>query len=1452
MNPFSHKLLVLLLLMSFLGKGYSQDSILFSNGSTVTIDGYLSPVGIIFDDGGDLGCYSNSFNGVVRILANPGDTIQITGSYRMEYSYELLFFYQADGTLLPDLLETCTGTGSVSVMSTTGYMTIYFSSDVSTVDSGFALHYSVRPTHCSNFINNLAATEVTSSSLHLSWSAINPTGTFLIHYGSVDTVLNQTYCDITGLVPGQDYRFSVVALSDAALLDCKDSIDVHTPCFKAVINGLQPLCGNNSITLTADSADAYLWSTGATTRSIVVTETGEYSLTVYTLGGCEDSTHVTVTPIRLDLEYNIPELICPGQSTNIRVGFGLDASVRVIRNESTLSEVSRIFLPDGVYCDPNGCSYRSELQFSGFDPSARINDVNDIRYVMLNIEHSYVGDIYINITCPNSQKADILKYSGVGSSSCTGSILPANRGWQAGYNVSTSTFWGLAYDVEDNMYVCDSTAPNNCPGTGWRYCWSNCTDAGYSYAPADGLIYRAPNLVTSSVGYTLDSSNVAAGTNFYHPDESLASLIGCPMNGVWYIEVIDGWSGDNGYIFGWELALNPNRLVRNDYVPTVAYVDMIGPWATRTSDTTFIITAPDTLTIDSTVHYLLYITDSMGCVFDTTFTVVFAAQSTRTFYDTILENNLPRLYQSHSFDTDTSHFTIIFSGPNGCDSIIDYNLHVIRNTRSTLDSTVCINELPLLWFHRTFTASDVQNDTILNHLGADSILTLVLHTNPISADTISATICSNQSYIFDDSYYTSPGTYTNSYRNTLDCDSLRTLCLTVNNTSYSDTFAVACDSFDWHSQHFIFSDTVTISPVALNAVGCDSSVTLYLTLGHSTHTNVYDTVFENDLPHNYHDISLNDDTENLLVTLSGSDNCDSIIHYNLHVIRNTYAQFDTTFCVNFLPIQWFHRLFTSPGTQYDTISNHLGADSLLTLTLHISPVYDDTVSRVICSNQTTQFEGATYFFSGDYTHNFYTDFGCDSLRTLHLLVNAVTSGDTHAVVCDSFFWYNQTFTVDTTLLVPGYTLNANGCDSSVTLHLSLLHSTSSIVFDTVSQSQLPYTYHGVTFYADSSQAIIHIPNSVGCDSLITYNLTVDWNSHQYFDTAICSDQLPITWHGHLFTGPGTRTDTYISSHGADSVVTLTLLVAPAYNYHIDDTVCQGSVYLFGDRQLTLSGEYSDTLLTTLGCDSIVQLSLAVIELVPLDLQDEYTCLPPEHYLITASVADGWHYQWSSRPDDPSLSRQEESNPISVNPAQTTTYTLQFSYGVSGWCPLLDSIQVIPIVPLHVNWEVKPEALSEDNLTLSAVNLSSGYSSQSWLLNGSLTDNSSPQFIYELSPTTDSVILTLIINNELCSDTASKTIYKLHSFIVFPNVFTPSKDENNIFKSYGVDFASYEIWIYDRFGTLVYHSTDPNVGWDGTHNGTPCKQGAYVYNCRYSVLLSPNAYQRTTGTVTLIR
>ena len=73
-----------------------------------------------------------------------------------------------------------------------------------------------------------------------------------------------------------------------------------------------------------------------------------------------------------------------------------------------------------------------------------------------------------------------------------------------------------------------------------------------------------------------------------------------------------------------------------------------------------------------------------------------------------------------------------------------------------------------------------------------------------------------------------------------------------------------------------------------------------------------------------------------------------------------------------------------------------------------------------------------------------------------------------------------------------------------------------------------------------------------------------------------------------------------------------------------------------------------------------------------------------------------------------------------------------------------------------------------------------------------------------------------------------------------------------FKSYGVDFASYEIWIYDRFGTLVYHSTDPNVGWDGTHNGTPCKQGAYVYNCRYSVLLSPNAYQRTTGTVTLIR
>ena len=295
---------------------------------------------------------------------------------------------------------------------------------------------------------------------------------------------------------------------------------------------------------------------------------------------------------------NLPYDICTSSPTTVTIGYNPSNTAVIFTPQATLGHSDRIFLPDGQSCPPHGCSYRSPVTFDVFDADAIITSAEDIDYVRLNIEHSYIGDIYINITCPNGQKADIMRYGGSGTSGCNSSIPNTSRGWTVATNQSNCThcYFGIAYDVEGSN-ICDSTEYGNEPGIGWNYCWSDRNNAGFSYASGDGIIYRTSN---ASDGRTIDSSNTVTHSNFYHPDDNFSRLIGCPLNGTWYIEVVDGWSQDNGYIFEWELALN------SSLIPVQCEVtsrQLIGPYTQRIDDSTFTINWPTDLTHDTVIDY---------------------------------------------------------------------------------------------------------------------------------------------------------------------------------------------------------------------------------------------------------------------------------------------------------------------------------------------------------------------------------------------------------------------------------------------------------------------------------------------------------------------------------------------------------------------------------------------------------------------------------------------------------------------------------------------------------------------------------------------------------------------------------------------------------------------------------------------------------------------------------
>jgi gliding motility-associated-like protein len=84
----------------------------------------------------------------------------------------------------------------------------------------------------------------------------------------------------------------------------------------------------------------------------------------------------------------------------------------------------------------------------------------------------------------------------------------------------------------------------------------------------------------------------------------------------------------------------------------------------------------------------------------------------------------------------------------------------------------------------------------------------------------------------------------------------------------------------------------------------------------------------------------------------------------------------------------------------------------------------------------------------------------------------------------------------------------------------------------------------------------------------------------------------------------------------------------------------------------------------------------------------------------------------------------------------------------------------------------------------------------------------------------------------------------------PNAFRPN-GVNKSFKPVTTGFGgtNYKFQIYNRWGQLIFETTDPTVGWDGTYNGKPHVMGSYVYRFVYQSVFGKEVLKQ--GTVTLI-
>jgi hypothetical protein len=115
--------------------------------------------------------------------------------------------------------------------------------------------------------------------------------------------------------------------------------------------------------------------------------------------------------------------------------------------------------------------------------------------------------------------------------------------------------------------------------------------------------------------------------------------------------------------------------------------------------------------------------------------------------------------------------------------------------------------------------------------------------------------------------------------------------------------------------------------------------------------------------------------------------------------------------------------------------------------------------------------------------------GCDSIITLNLTISIQSSSSTDIQsACGSYTWINGITYTNSNNIATYVIPNAAGCDSTITLNLTI--NQASVSNDVVSACNTFTWINGITYTSSNNTATYVIPNANGCDSTITLNLTL--------------------------------------------------------------------------------------------------------------------------------------------------------------------------------------------------------------------------------------------------------------------------------------------------------------------------------------------------------------------------
>lgn len=296
----------------------------------------------------------------------------------------------------------------------------------------------------------------------------------------------------------------------------------------------------------------------------------------------------------------LEDTVCLGLNTNLIGGVtqtdtvGVDVPAGTFPIGGTFAGLT--FLPDG-----NGQLYTTTVNMTGLG-SGTVTSLNDIQSICLDIEHSFLGDLEIAITCPNGTMVSLANtYGGAG-------LFPGGC-FAGGVNLGNDT---------DQ----DGGAPGT-PVETYCFSWANAT--------LGTMCNELANTVPNAYGSQMLNPN-----GVYLPDGNVNDLIGCPLEGPWTISVQDNQGIDDGYIFQWGILFDASLYPDPESYQNVIVSDF---WS---NDPTIVTGQSDTAIVvlptqPGPHNYTYNVTDDFGCSYDTT-VVLYTLPQPTIFDDTLACN----------------------------------------------------------------------------------------------------------------------------------------------------------------------------------------------------------------------------------------------------------------------------------------------------------------------------------------------------------------------------------------------------------------------------------------------------------------------------------------------------------------------------------------------------------------------------------------------------------------------------------------------------------------------------------------------------------------------------------------------------------------------------------------------------------------------------------------------